>query len=483
MKRASVILAAFLLTAATCVDRAQELCKAEPRLCEIQPPVPSPSPSEVPSPAPSPTAQPTPVPPSPSPSPDASPSPLPSPSPVVTPTPCPVLTTSQTETNVPFSSVALPTQFSGLAPSVWMASSWQARLGLGGAPPPQYLKNAIFTPLAHQGVEGHHPAGGSPSRDARHVTRLVVGLLAIRGEHSLSTHEAPGFINRVQVSHMNNDDRGRSAEREASLSLQEPSHPVQIGRADHDHILPILAALVGPIGTENCTPCAEHIRRQTEPHTEGSDHNVRNYVPDGDGWVRSTNCPGKGCSYVNTKPWLGFPACSSFAKREGARPKENPPDNVCRPAAPAPTPTPCVPPSPGPTGPSDVDRINIFHYDNADQGCKIKNNPFVIPQDPPCKNREIHATLTPKAVPPCAVSNCDAQLHGDNVTWWAGGQLIGAEPVDVGCAIVGRHDSNPIFNVFMRATGGRCPNGFSLKVRLVAPDGKVFEVEKTVLPQ
>lgn len=204
-------------------------------------------------------------------------------------------------------------------------------------------------------------------------------------------------------------------------------------------------------------------------------------MPDGDGWIRSTNCPGKGCSYVNTKPWLGFPACSSFAKREGARPKSGPPDNVCPQAV---TPTPCVTPTPVvPTGPSDVDRINVFHYDNALEGCKIKNNPFVIPQDPPCKNREIHATLTPKAVPPCVNSNCDAMNHGNDVTWWAGGQLIGTDPVDVGCAIVGRHDSNPIFNVFMRATGGRCPNGFSLKVRLVAPDGKVFEVEKTVLPQ
>jgi hypothetical protein len=200
----------------------------------------------------------------------------------------------------------------------------------------------------------------------------------------------------------------------------------------------------------------------------------------------------KGCTYVSRQPVTvngqQYPACTFFNREMRAKRGGVPPENgICASTAkpsprPVDSPAPCTPPPV--TGESDVARINVFHYDNADQGCKEKGNPFVIPTDPPCKNREIHATLTPKSDPPCAVSNCDAQKHGNNVRWWAGGQEVLDEAgVDVGCAVVGRHESNPTFNVYMRATGGRCPNGFTLRVQLIAPDGRVFTAEKTVLPR
>lgn len=226
-------------------------------------------------------------------------------------------------------------------------------------------------------------------------------------------------------------------------------------------------------GPPGCTKCADQLAYLER---QGYFRNI------GGGWWQSDNCGSgaKGCEFLNAQPVNGFPACSVWRSTGDPRPKRAPEGDTCQPVTiPCPSPSPSQPPQ---GGPSDVARINIFHFDNADQGCKIKGQPFVVPLDPPCKHREIHVTLTPKADPPCAVSNCDAQQHGRNVTWWAAGQVVpdSSEGVDVGCAIVGPMDSEPTFNRYIKATGKPCRNGFSLKVQLVAPDGKVFTAEKTV---
>ena len=192
----------------------------------------------------------------------------------------------------------------------------------------------------------------------------------------------------------------------------------------------------------------------------------------------------RACTYVSRVPVNGYPACTFFNSSLRPRKEGIPPANgICSEAKPLPSlPSPCPVPTPPQGGPSDVARINIFHFDNADQGCKTKGQPFVVPLDPPCRHREIHVTLTPKADPPCAVPNCDAQQHGRNVTWWAAGHVVPdtGDGVDVGCAVVGPMDSEPTFNRFIRATGKACPRGFSLKVQLIDPAGKVFTAEKTV---
>jgi hypothetical protein len=69
------------------------------------------------------------------------------------------------------------------------------------------------------------------------------------------------------------------------------------------------------------------------------------------GWLESTNCPGKGCHYINTREHLGFPACSEWGRKEAPRPKVLPSERGICVSTPSPrpvdSPAPCPTPTPG----------------------------------------------------------------------------------------------------------------------------------------
>lgn len=143
-------------------------------------------------------------------------------------------------------------------------------------------------------------------------------------------------------------------------------------------------------------------------------------------------------------------------------------------ACPSPDPGPSAPP----TGVSDVKKLLLLNYGKCEVG-----KPFLLTKG--CK--ELLATATPKAEPPCVTGNCDAVSHGRRLYWHvvaADGTAIpipdeGDTPVGA-CAVISPGPEELTFNRTIKPLNGGCI--FKLRVELDAPDGMHFskEVEVTV---
>jgi hypothetical protein len=215
-----------------------------------------------------------------------------------------------------------------------------------------------------------------------------------------------------------------------------------------------------PSVTPECEPCSRLVAQ-----------NVKNghWAHHAPGVIRDT---GSNRLYASTV------TCEVFRDEGLTRPlRRKLADGICdgTEAAPAPctspSPVPSAPASPGPPagGVSDVAKLIVLHYDNADQGCKLAGQPFVIPAG--CKS--IHVTATPKQA-----DGKDAIHHGRRLTWTANGIPVpdGDEDdcVDIGKALVCGGLSEPKFNRTITRKGAGPCGVILLEAKLIAPDDRVF---------
>jgi hypothetical protein len=229
---------------------------------------------------------------------------------------------------------------------------------------------------------------------------------------------------------------------------------------------------------EACRPCSTEIAWALERI---------GYVEHDATWIKSDNCnvPGnKGCWYVNRKPFEGQAACSAWHRKNQAPPFQVAPQmtpeeqGICG-ASPEPSPTP-PPVESGdcpPSGISDVDRINVFHFSKAGEGCKHANRPFEVPAG--CRGAEF--TATPKANVDTngdgkVTEKDDAHHHGNDLTWYVDGQALTNVIGQVTRTRCFEWEAGRVthFNRTVTPTGGRdCKE--RLQVVLIAPDGKRHE--------